>query len=387
MIPYGRQDINEADLDAVRETLNSDFLTQGPQVPAFEKKIAAAANSAHAVAANSATSALHIAYMALGLGKGDTLWTSPLTFVATSNAALFCGASVDFVDTDPDTFNMSVEALRAKLEQAERVGGLPKIVAPVHLTGQSADMREIGELAKQYGFRVVEDASHAIGAGYQGQPVGNCDYSDVAVFSFHPVKIITSGEGGMATTNDPELARLMRLFASHGVTRDASLIERPDEGAWYYEQHELGYNYRMTDIQAALGASQCDRLSEFVVKRHALADRYDAQIDRGIVLTPLRKGDRYSSLHLYVVRLPSGRRQRRAVFNDMRAAEIGVNIHYIPVYLQPYYQKLGFAQGLCPNAETYYDQAISIPMYPNLTNAEQDFVIQTLHEAASRHSN
>lgn len=383
MIPYGRQDIDEADLAAVRDALSSDFLTQGPRVGIFEDKIAQVAGAKHAVAANSATSALHMAYLALGLGPGDILWTSPITFVATSNAALYCGAEVDFVDIDPVSFNLSVDSLKQKLVEAEREGKLPKIVAPVHLTGQSADMREIGELAREYGFRVVEDASHAIGASYLGEPVGNGRYSDITVFSFHPVKIITSGEGGMAVTNDPELAQRLRLFCSHGVTRDADLMEARDEGPWYYEQVELGYNYRMTDIQAALGASQSARLESFIARRHEIADTYDRLIDSNLVSTPVRLPDRHSSLHLYVVQIAGGAEKRRQVFEGLRGAQIGVNVHYIPVYHQPYYRKLGFEIGYCPMAEEYYSGAISIPMYPTLQEDEQTFVVDTLHRAVN----
>jgi UDP-4-amino-4,6-dideoxy-N-acetyl-beta-L-altrosamine transaminase len=380
MIPYGRQEITDADIAAVTEILRSDFLTQGPAVPAFESAVASYAGSKHAVAVNSATSALHVACLALGLKAGDTLWTSPITFVASANCALYCGASVDFVDIDPATFNLSVSALEIKLEQAERAGTLPKIVVPVHMCGQSCDMKAIYRLSKKYGFRVIEDASHAIGGRYCGENIGNCRYSDITIFSFHPVKIITSAEGGMALTNNPKLARSMELLRSHGITRDPAAMTQGSEGPWYYQQVELGFNYRMTELQAALGLSQMNRLDAYVSKRHALVKRYDEQLSALALSTPWQHPDGYSSFHLYVVRLADSSR-RREVFEALRAEAIGVNVHYIPVHTQPYYQSMGFAVGNFPQAESYYAEAISLPLYPGLSEADQDHVISSLRKA------
>jgi UDP-4-amino-4,6-dideoxy-N-acetyl-beta-L-altrosamine transaminase len=384
MIPYGRQSINEADIQAVVDVLRSDFLTQGPAVPGFENSVASYCGAQYALAVNSATSALHIACLALGVGKGDRVWTSPITFVASSNCALYCGASVDFVDIDPRTYNMSVACLADKLAQAEKSGCLPKVVIPVHLCGQSCDMEAIYRLSKQYGFKIIEDASHAIGGKYREEPIGNCRYSDITVFSFHPVKIITSGEGGMVLTNNAQLAKRMKLLRSHGITSDvADMISRPSEQLWYYQQIDLGFNYRMTDIHAALGLSQMQWLDEFVAKRHALAQRYDQILSDLPIVIPWQHSDNYSSYHLYIIRLKleQTRSTHRQVFEALRAAGIGVNLHYIPVYLQPYYQKLGFKPGYCPEAECYYAEAISLPMFPALTVEEQDQVVKALKMA------
>ena len=383
MIPYGRQDITQADIDAVIDVLQSDYLTQGPMVPRFEQSVATHAGAQYAVAVNSATSALHIACMALGLGPGDWLWTSPVTFVASANCALYCGAQVDFVDIDPLTYNLSVEALAAKLVEAEKMGRLPKIVVPVHLCGQPCDMSGIRKLSEQYGFKVIEDASHAIGGQYKNEPIGNCRYSDITVFSFHPVKVITTGEGGMAMTNDPALAQAMNLFRSHGITRDQSQMTHEADGAWYYQQIALGFNYRMTDIQAALGLSQMTRLQSYVTQRHALAARYDERLSGLPVTTPWQHPDGYSGLHLYVIRAPSSSAgtSHRRVFDALREHGIGVNLHYIPVHTQPFYQKMGFRSGQFPEAEAYYAEAISLPMYPQLTELQQDKVIAALAEA------
>jgi UDP-4-amino-4,6-dideoxy-N-acetyl-beta-L-altrosamine transaminase len=380
MIPYGRQDINQADIDAVVDVLRSDFLTQGPAAPEFERVVADKVGARHALAMNSATSALHIACLALGLGPGDVLWTSPITFVASANCALYCGASVDFVDIDQSTFNLSVSALSAKLAEAEAAGCLPKIVVPVHLCGQSCDMAGIAELAHRYGFKIIEDASHAIGGKYRGSYVGDCQYSDVAIFSFHPVKIVTTAEGGMALTNDAALAERMALLRSHGITRDPTQMHGESEGDWYYQQIALGYNYRMTEIQAALGVSQMTRLDRYVEKRQAIADRYDMLLAGLPVTTPVRAPDAYSAFHLYVIRVArtAAGSGRRAVFDRLRAAGIGVNVHYIPVHTQPYYRALGFAPGDYPEAERYYSEAISLPMYPTLTDQQQDTVVAAL---------
>lgn len=376
-IPYARQDISAEDLRAVAEVLQSDYLTQGPAVPGFESRVCAWSGAAHGVAMNSATSALHVAYMALGVGPGDLVWTVPNTFVATANAALYCGADVDFVDTDPATYNMSVAALEAKLAEAVARGRLPKVIAPVHFAGQSCQMAEIGALARAHGIRVVEDASHAIGGLYHGKPVGSCAHSDICVFSFHPVKIITTAEGGMAMTQDAELADRMRLGRSHGVTREAHLMEGPSQGGWYYEQVSLGYNYRMTDMQGALGSSQMDRLAGFIAARHRLAARYDRLLAGLDVVTPFQHPDAHSALHLYPVQV----RDRDRVFAAMRAEGVLVNVHYIPVHTQPYYRRLGFDWGMFPNAEAYYRAAISLPLWATMTDAQQDRVVDVLARA------
>lgn len=383
MIPYGRQDIREADIDAVVEVLRSDFLTQGPAVPAFEAAVAARVGAAHAVAVNSATSALHIACLALGLEPGDVVWTTPITFVASANCALYCGASVDFVDIDARSYNMSVAALRDKLERAAAEGRLPRIVIPVHLCGQPCEMAQVHELGQHYGFAIIEDASHAIGGRYRGEPVGNGRYSDITVFSFHPVKIITTAEGGMALTQREDLARRMQLLRSHGITRDPALMSRAPDGPWYYEQIALGFNYRMTDLQAALGRSQLARLDEYVARRHTLARRYDEALAGLPVVTPWQHPDSYSGLHLYVVRLQLEQigRSHREVFDALRAAGIGVNLHYIPVHTQPWYRAMGFGPGQFPVAEQYYAEAISLPLFAAMTDAQQAEVITALSRA------
>ena len=383
MIPYGRQDITQADIDAVVEVLQSDFLTQGPMVPRFEQGVARHVGAAHALAVNSATSALHIACLALGLGEGDRLWTSPITFVASANCALYCGAQVDFVDIDPRTYNLCPEALERKLQVAEREGVLPKVLVAVHLCGQPCDMQAISVLAKRYGFRVIEDASHAIGGKYQGEFIGNCRHSDITVFSFHPVKIITTAEGGMALTNSAELAGKMALLRSHGITRDPSQMTHTADGPWYYQQIDLGFNYRMTELQAALGFSQLQRLDQFVARRHELAARYDQLLAALPVTTPWQHPDSYSGLHLYAVRLKLEQigRSHREVFESLREQGIGVNLHYIPVHTQPYYQRMGFKQGDFPEAERYYAEAISLPMFQTMTDAQQDDVVVALQRA------
>ena len=384
MIPYARQDINQTDIDAVAAILRSEFLTQGPTVPAFEHAVARYCGADHAVAVSSATAALHIACLALDVGPGDVVWTTPTTFVATANCALYCGASVDFVDIDPRTYGMSVERLSDKLAQARTRGNLPKVVIPVHLCGQPCDMRAIHALAQEYGFRVIEDASHAIGGRYRGEPIGNCAYSDITVFSFHPVKIITTGEGGMALTNDPYLDRRLRRLRSHGITSNPDeMAPRPADELWNYQQCDLGFNYRMTDISAALGLSQMARLDEFVVKRHAIAASYNEMLPTLPVITPWQHPDSYSGYHLYVIRLKLGEigKTNREVYRAMHAAGVLVNLHYIPVYRQPYYEQLGFRQGYCPEAERYFKDVLSIPLYPGLSERQQNAVVSALKEA------
>lgn len=383
MIPYGRQEVTQADIDAVVQVLHSDLLTQGPMVPRFEDAVAKHVGACHAVAVNSATSALHVACLALDLGPGDWLWTSPITFVASANCGLYCGAQVDFVDIDPRTYNMSVDRLKEKLAVAEKNGKLPKIVVPVHLCGQPCDMSAIHALSRKYGFRIIEDASHAIGGKYKGEPIGNGRYSDVTVFSFHPVKIITTGEGGMAVTNDAKLAERMALLRSHGITRDPNIMTQEPDGGWYYQQIELGFNYRMTDIHAALGLSQMSRLDEYVARRHSLAKYYETKLAEVPVTISWQHPDAYSGLHLFVIRLQLERikRSHREVFDALRAYGIGVNLHYIPVYNHPHYQRLGFKPGNFPESERYYAEAISLPMYSGMTGEQQDTVITSLGQA------
>lgn len=383
MIPYGRQDITQADIDAVVGVLQSDFLTQGPMVPRFEQQVAQHVGASHALAVNSATSALHIACLALGLGPGDRLWTSPVTFVASANCGLYCGAEIDFVDIDPRTYNLCPKALERKLEQAEQEGTLPKVVVPVHLCGQPCDMQAIHKLALRYGFKVIEDASHAIGGKYQGEFIGNGRYSDITVFSFHPVKIITTAEGGMALTNDVELANKMALLRSHGITRDPQLMTHEADGPWYYQQIDLGFNYRMTELQAALGISQMDRLDQYIARRHQLAARYNDLLAALPVSVPWQHADSYSGLHLYVITLQLGKitKTHREVFESLREQGIGVNVHYIPVHTQPYYERMGFKPEDFPLAQDYYRQAISIPMFQTMTDEQQDLVVAAIAKA------
>jgi UDP-4-amino-4,6-dideoxy-N-acetyl-beta-L-altrosamine transaminase len=394
MIPYGRQDVTDADIDSVVRILRSDFLTQGPTVPRFERAVAHRVGVKHAVAVNSATSALHIGCMALGLGPGDLLWTVPNTFVASANCGRYCGADVDFVDIDPSTWNMSISALEEKLRGAKATGRLPKVVVPVHFAGQPTEQEPIWRLAKDYGFAVMEDASHSIGASRNAERVGSCRWSDVTVFSFHPVKIITSGEGGMALTNDAAIAERMALFRSHGITRDPARFKIADTAAeealgaltnappWHYEQQALGFNYRMTDIQAALGLSQLERLTEYVERRNALARRYEKLLDRSILQLQMVHPNCLSAYHLYVFRLRPGalRKGRRRVFEELRQLGIGVNVHYTPVHLQPYYRELGFFEGQYPEAEAYGNTAITLPLYPGLTDRQQDEVVSALNQ-------
>ncbi len=380
MIPYGRQDISQADIDAVVSVLKSDFLTQGPQVPLFEQTVAQHVGAKHALAVNSATSALHIACLALGLGSGDWLWTTPVTFVASANCGLYCGAQVDFVDIDSSTYNLCPRALEAKLIRAEQVGQLPKVLVAVHLCGQPCDMAAIYALGQKYGFKIIEDASHAIGGKYKGEFIGNGRYSDITVFSFHPVKIITTAEGGMALTNNDALAQQMALLRSHGITRDSVQMTHAPDGPWYYQQIDLGYNFRMTELQAALGVSQMQRLDEFVARRHELARRYDRLLADLPVTTPWQQPDSYSGLHLYVIRLHLDKiaQTHRQVFEALRTNGIGVNLHYIPVHTQPYYERMGFKVGDYPQAEQYYAEAVSLPMYQTMSDEQQNQVVKVL---------
>jgi len=380
VIPYGRQDITSKDIEEVIKVLNSDFLTQGPVLPKFEKSISTYCGVSYAYAMNSATSALHIACMALEVGRGDIVWTAANTFAASSNCALYCNASIDFVDIDPVSYNISIPDLKSKLQLAETEGCLPKVLIPVHMTGQSCEMSEIFELSKKYGFKIIEDASHAIGGKYLNNPIGCCKYSDITVFSFHPVKIITTGEGGMAVTNNENLAQKINLLRSHGITRNINLMSKED-GPWYYEQIDLGYNYRMTEIQGALGLSQMNRLDEYIKRRHDIANFYNESLSELPLQIPKQFKDSFSSFHLYVIRLNLSmiESSHKDIFESLRKDNILVNLHYMPVYLHPYYKNnLGFKSGHCPEAEKYYSEAISIPMFPTLSNADQLVVVNAL---------
>jgi len=382
MIPYGKQDINQSDIESVVDTLCSDFLTQGPRVPLFEQTLADYCSANYAVALNSATSALHVACLSLGLSKGDWLWTSPNSFVASANCGVYCGAKVDFVDIDPKTYNLSVTALEKKLIQAEKRGVLPKVVIPVHFAGQSCNMRKIRELGKKYNFKIIEDASHAIGGRYLDRPIGSCQYSDITVFSFHPVKIITTAEGGLATTNDKQLSKQMKLFRSHGIVRETRPEDESQREGWYYQQVDLGFNYRMTELQAALGISQMSKLDKFVTKRHVLQRRYDKLLHDLPIIKPYQSPDSYSALHLYPIQIDTGAigKTRQQVYAELLKRGIGVNVHYIPIHTHPYYQQYGFRQGDFPEAEGYYSKSISIPLFHLMTFAQQDLVVKALRE-------
>lgn len=380
-IPYGRQDLNSEDKQAVLSVLESDWLTQGPEVPKFEQALAETFSAKHAVAVNSATSALHLALLALEVGEGDWVWTSPNSFVASANAALYCGAQIDFVDIDPHTYLLSMEALENKLQQAEQMGRLPKVLVAVHFAGASCDMVKIAQLAQHYGFKVVEDAAHAIGAEQAGHKVGSCQWSDICVFSLHPVKIITSAEGGVALTHSAELATKMACLRSHGVTRDSQALLQPADGPWYYEQQDLGFNYRMTDLQAALGRSQLNRLNPFIARRRQLAEQYHQAL-KGLAMG-LPQLDFTSAWHLYVIQVPA--EHRLAIFQALRQAQIGVQVHYLPVHTQPYYQKLGFNWGDFPVAESYYQRAITLPLFASLTDSQQARVVRVLRQLFVEH--
>ena len=380
MINYGKQDINQADIESVVDVLKSDFLTQGPQVPLFEKTVSDYCGAEYGVAVNSATSALHIACLSLGLRRGDWLWTSPNSFVASANCGLYCGAKVDFIDIDLQTYNLSVIELEKKLIQAKQDNKLPKIVIPVHFAGQPCNMKKIHALGEEYGFKIIEDASHAIGGKYLDKPIGDCQYSDITVFSFHPVKIITTTEGGLATTNSKEAAEKMQLYRSHGITRDDSLMTKCTEGSWYYQQVDLGFNYRMTELQAALGISQMSRLDEFVAKRHILQQRYDSLLINLPIINPYQDKDSYSALHLYPIQIDLNKvsKGREQIFDELRESKIGVNVHYIPIHTQPYYRQLGFKDGEFPNSESYYEAALSLPLYSGMSFQEQDKVVESV---------
>jgi UDP-4-amino-4,6-dideoxy-N-acetyl-beta-L-altrosamine transaminase len=380
MIPYGKQDITKSDIDLVVKTLKSDFITQGPKVPEFENYVKTYCGATFAVAVNSATSALHIACLSLGLTKGDFLWTTPITFVASANCGLYCGAQVDFVDIDPLTYNLSVKALEEKLVDAEKNGKLPKVVVPVHFSGQSCDMKEIYDLSQQYGFSIIEDASHAIGGRYRNGSIGNCKYSDITIFSFHPVKIITTGEGGMALTNSELLSDRMKLLCSHGITKDPNKMNNSQDGPWYHQQIDLGFNYRMSDIHAALGISQLKRLNQYVLSRHEIANRYNSALEDFDVKLPYQHSYNYSSFHLYVVRLngSNSKLKRLNLFKKFNDHGIGVNLHYIPIYKQPYYQNLNIEYDSFPESELYYEEAITLPIFPNLHQDQQQRIIDIL---------
>ncbi|OUL34767.1 UDP-4-amino-4,6-dideoxy-N-acetyl-beta-L-altrosamine transaminase [Nostoc sp. T09] len=381
-IPYGRQHISQEDINAVVEVLRSDWITQGPAIERFEQAVANYCGAKYAIAVSSATAALHIACLAVGLGEGDHLWTSPNSFVASANCGLYCGAKVNFVDIDHHTYNLSIEELEHKLAWAEQQGCLPKVLIPVHFAGQCSEMEKIAALSQHYGFKVIEDASHAIGGKHQGEPIGNCKFSDITVFSFHPVKIITSGEGGMLLTNQEKLYQKLIRLRSHGITRNPELMEGEPHGSWYYQQLDLGFNYRMTDIQASLGISQMQRIDKFVERRRFLAERYNQMLQDLPLVLPWQHPDTMSSWHLYVMRLKLDKinKTHQQVFEEMRRDGIGVNLHYIPIHTQPYYQKLGFKLGDFPNTETYYQEAISIPIYYALTHNEQDQVVMAIKQ-------
>ena len=385
MIPYGKQDINQTDIDTVVSVLKSNFLTQGPQGPLFESAISTYCDVKFGLAVNSATSAIHMACLALGLGKGDWLWTSPNSFVASANCGLYCGAKVDFVDIDLKTYNMSVVELENKLIQAKQDNVLPKIVIPVHFAGQSCNMKKIHSLSKKYGFKVIEDAAHAIGGKYLNQSIGNCQYSDIAVFSFHPVKIITTAEGGVATTNSKKLYDKMQLIRNHGITRDEALMIGESDGGWYYQQIDLGFNYRMTDIQATLGVNQLTRVDEFVAKRHKLQEKYDELLDGMPIIRPYQDKDCYSSLHLYPIQIDLNKtnKSRKQVFSEIRDLGIGVNVHYIPIHLQPYYEQFGFKRGDFPNSESYYKNTLSLPLFHLMSLEQQNKTVRAIKAVLS----
>ena len=383
MIPYAKQDISDEDIDSVIEVLKSDFLTQGNKVPLFEDIISERVGAKYALAANSATSCLYLSCLSLGLSKEDILWTSPITYVASANCALYCGAEVDFVDIDPLTWNISVEILEEKLKTARKIKKVPKILVLVHLAGNPCDLQKVFDLSKEYGFSIIEDASHALGSKYSGEHIGSSVYSDISVFSFHPVKNITTGEGGMILTNNQKLSEKIHLYRSHGITRDTKKMINKEEGLWYYEQLLLGFNFRMSDIHAALGISQMNSLDKFISIRNELSQIYTEEL-KGLPLTiqRVRKED-LSAWHIFVIRLKLSelKLSRLEIYNSLRNKGIGVNVHYIPVHLHPFYKNLGFNKGDFPNSENYYDGAITIPMFTKLKKKEIKYVIQALKES------
>ena len=381
MIPYGRQSISDDDIKAVIDVLKSDYLTQGPVVPEFEKSICKYTGASYAVAVNSGTSALHIACLSLGLGKGDWLWTSSISFVASANCGIYCGARVDFIDIDPITWNISIDKLKHKLIYAKTHNKLPKIIVVVHLSGLPCDLAEIYKLSKEYGFYVIEDACHAIGSRYNNNNIGSCKYSDITVFSFHPVKVMTTGEGGMATTNIINLANKMRILRTHGITRDPDLMTHDPDGEWYYQQIDLGFNYRMTDIAAALGISQLLRLDSNIKKRHEIVRFYNKALSSLLLMLPYSDVSRYSSCHLYIVRIKNKKKLYSEIFELLTNFGIGVNKHYIPIHTQPFYKNFGFKSGDFPESESYYREAISLPIFPDLTKKEQESVISAVSKA------
>ena len=377
MIPYGRQNIDNSDIEAIVKVLKSDFITQGPTTPEFEKAISKITNSKYSCAVNSGTSALHIACLSLGIGKDDIVWTSPISFVASSNCALHCGAKIDFVDIDKTSYNICVNKLSQKLIKAEKEGKLPKAVIAVHLSGQSCDMKTIKKLSKKYNFKIIEDAAHAIGGKYLGEPIGNCNYSDITVFSFHPVKIITTCEGGICTTNDPNLYNRLCRYRSHGITRQPKeMLNKPD-GSWYYEQLDLGFNFRLNDLMSALGLSQLNKLDKFISEREKIAQLYNSLLEKTSIITPKQSIDSISSRHLYIIRIPEN---RNVIFENLRNNGIGVNIHYIPIYRQPFYKQYNFKYKDFTEAENYYKEAISIPIYPGLTESQQEKIVKIIQD-------
>lgn len=380
-IPYGRQSIDETDVAAVVEVLRSDWLTQGPTIELFEQATAATCGAVHACAVATATAALHIACLALDLGQGKRLWTSPNTFLASANCGRYCGAEVDFVDIDPRTYNLSADRLEEKLAAAARIDQLPHVLVTVDFAGQPCEADRVAGLCRRYGVRIIEDASHAVGATWKGERVGSGRWADITVFSFHPVKILTTGEGGMALTNDADLHRRLAMLRSHGLVRDSARLGRADQGAWYYEQQSLGFNYRMTDMQAALGLSQLRRLDVFLAARRRLAARYEVLLADLQVVRPWQAPEGRSAFHLYPIQVRP--EDRRRVFDGLRARGIGVQVHYIPVHTQPYYQALGFRTGEYPQAERYYAGSISLPIYAGLSDAEQDVVVEALRDELS----
>ncbi len=377
MIPYSRQSINENDINEVIKVLKSEMITQGPIVEKFEKTICSYTSSNYSVLTNSATSALHISCLALGLSKGDILWTSPNSYVASANVGLLCNAKVDFVDIDPENYNMCPTALSIKLKNAEKLGQLPKIVMPVHFAGQSCDMIKIKKLSEKYGFKIIEDASHAIGGSYNNTKIGSCRFSDITVFSFHPVKIITTAEGGCAITNNEEIFEKLKLLSSHGVTRNPKFMAEKNSDKWVYDQISIGFNYRMSDMNAALGLSQLLRIDCFLKKRNKIAKKYFQQLKNIDLKLPKQEDYNLSAFHLFPIQV----KNRKRIYELFHQNDIKVNVHYRPIHTQPFWQKRGFKSGLFPNSEFYYSQAISLPIFYDLNDELQDNVIKILQNS------